>query len=100
MTATNRASLVQTPVAKKPPTGNGRGRPKATAVIARTNHRVDQFFQKKTPQVDASMPLHPVEEEKQQSQSTEVQVQPPSQQPEEERRLTGHLRVQVIEESK
>jgi hypothetical protein len=48
MTATNRASLVQTPVAKKPPTGNGRGRPRATEVIARTNHRVDQFFQKKT----------------------------------------------------
>ena len=44
------------------------------------------------------MPLHPVEEQKQQSQPTEVQ--PPSQQPEEERRYTGHLRVQVIEESK
>ena len=55
---------MQTPVAKKPPTGNGRGRPRATEVIARTNHRVDQFFQKKTPQVDASMPLQPVEEQK------------------------------------
>jgi hypothetical protein len=44
MTATNRASLVQTPVTKKPPTGKGRGRPRATEVIARTNHKVDQFF--------------------------------------------------------
>ena len=89
---------MQTPVAKKPPTGNGRGRPRATEVIARTNHRVDQFFQKKTPQVDASMPLQPVEEQKQQSQPTEVQ--PPPQQPEAEKKRTGHLRVQIIEESK
>ena len=44
------------------------------------------------------MPLHPVEEEKEQSQPTEVQ--PPSQQPEEEKRHAGHLRVQVIEDSK
>ena len=44
------------------------------------------------------MPLQPVEEEKQQSQPTEVQ--PPPQQPVEEKRYTGHLRVQVIEESK
>ena len=45
------------------------------------------------------MPLQPVEEEKQElSQPTESQ--PSSQQPEEERRYTGHLRVQVIEESK
>ena len=48
LTATDRASLVQTPVAKKPPTGNKRGRPKASEVIARTNHRMDQFFHKKT----------------------------------------------------
>ena len=82
---------MQTPVAKKPPTGNGRGRPRATEVIARTNHRVDQFFQKKTPQVDASMPLQPVEEQKQQSQPTEVQ--PPPQQLEAEKKRTGHLRV-------
>ena len=89
---------MQTPVVKKPPTGNRRGRPRATEVIAKTNHNVDQFFQKKTAQVDASMPLQPVEEEKQQNQATEVQ--PPSQQPEEERRYTGHLRVQIIEEPK
>ena len=44
------------------------------------------------------MPLQPVEEEKQQSQPTEAQ--PLSQQPVEEKRYTGHLRVQVIEESK
>ena len=44
------------------------------------------------------MPLHPVEEEKQESQPAEVQ-QPP-QQPEEEKRHTGYLRVQVIEEPK
>ena len=66
-------------------------------MIAKTNHKVDQFFQKKTPQVDASMPLQPVEEEKLQ-QSQPAEVQPPSQQPEEEKRYTGHLRVQVIKE--
>ena len=88
---------MQTPVVKKPPTGNGRGRPRATEVIARTNHKVDQFFQKKAPQVDASMPLHPVEEEKQ-SQPSEVQL--PPQQPEEEKSYTCHLREQVIEEPK
>ena len=44
------------------------------------------------------MPLQPVEEQKQQSQPTEVQ--PPPQQPEAEKKRTGHLRVQVIEESK
>ena len=54
---------------------------------------------KKSAQVDASMPLQPVEEEKQQ-QSQPTEVQPPSQQPEEERKYTGHLRVQVIEDSK
>ena len=44
------------------------------------------------------MPLHPVEEEKQQSQPAEAQ--PPSQQPEEGMMSTGYLRVQVIEEPK
>ena len=78
LTATDRATLVQTPVVKKPPTGNRRGRPKATEVIAKTSHKVDQFFQKKTPQVDASMPLQSVEEEKQQ-QSQPAEAQPPSQ---------------------
>jgi hypothetical protein len=40
-----------------------------------------------------------VEEEKQE-QSQPTEVQPPSQQPEEEKRYTGHLRVQVTEESR
>ena len=47
LTACNRASLVQTTVAKKAPTGNKRGRPKASEVIARTNHRMDEFYRKK-----------------------------------------------------
>ena len=47
LTATDRASLVQTTVAKKAPTGNKRGRPKASEVIARTNHRMDEFYRKK-----------------------------------------------------
>ena len=41
LTATNRAALLQTPVVKRAPTGNRRGRPKATEVIARTNHRME-----------------------------------------------------------
>ena len=47
LTATNRTSLVQTPVAKKAPTGNKRGRPKASKVIARTNNKMDEFCRKK-----------------------------------------------------
>ena len=47
LTATNMASLVQTTVAKKAPTGNRRGRPKASEVIARTNHRMNEFYKKK-----------------------------------------------------
>ena len=47
LNSSERASFVQTPVAKKPPTGNGRGRPRATEVIARTNHRMDEFYRKK-----------------------------------------------------
>ena len=39
-----------------------------------------------------------MEEQKQQSQPTEVQ--PPPQQPEAQRKHAGHLRVQVVEESK
>ena len=44
------------------------------------------------------MPLHPPEEEKKQSQLSEAQM--PPQQPEEEKQPIGHLRVQIIEESK
>ena len=47
LTATSRASLVQTPVVKKTPTGNRWGRPRASEVIARTNHKVDEFYRKK-----------------------------------------------------
>ena len=67
LTASERASLVQTSVAKKPPTGNRRGRPRAAEVISKTNHMLDQFFRKSTAQVDASMPLQPAEEQKLQS---------------------------------
>ena len=47
LTATSRATLVRTPVPKHVPTGNKRGRPTATAVVARTNHRVDEYYRKK-----------------------------------------------------
>ena len=61
-------SLVHTPSKKKAPTGNKRGRPRATEVIAKTNHKVDDFFRKKTPQVNADRPLQQPEEEKKQSE--------------------------------
>ena len=58
LTAMNRASLVHTPAKKYAPTGNKRGRPKATEVIAKTNHKVDQFFQRKAPSSNADRPRH------------------------------------------
>jgi hypothetical protein len=61
------ASLVHTPTKKKAPTGNKRGRPRATEVIAKTNHKVDQFFQRKAPQINADRPMQNPEEEKKQS---------------------------------
>ena len=64
LTATDRASFVQTPVAKKTPTCNRRGRPRASEVIARTNHKMDEFYRKKPVQSDAQMPLLTQEEEK------------------------------------
>ena len=67
LSARNLASLVHTPTKKKAPAGNKTGRSRATEVIAKTNHKVDDFFRKKPAQSDAQMPLHPVEEEKQQS---------------------------------
>ena len=68
-------------------------------MIVKTNQKVYQLFQKKAPQGDASISLHPDEEVKQQSQPSEVQ--PPPQMPEEEKKHTGgYLRVQVIEEPK
>ena len=44
LTATDRASLVQTPVKKKAPTGNKRGLLRVIELIANTNHKADQFF--------------------------------------------------------
>ena len=64
MTASNRAALVQTPAIKHAPTGNRRGRPKATEVVARTNRRMDEFYRKKPVQSDAQMALQHQEEEK------------------------------------
>ena len=41
LTARSLASLVHTPAKKYASTGNKRGQPKATEVIAKTNHKVD-----------------------------------------------------------
>ena len=49
---------------KRAPTGNRRGRPKATEVVARTNHKMDEFYRRKPVQSDAQMPLLSHEEEK------------------------------------
>jgi len=49
---------------KRAPTGNRRGRPKATEVVARTNHKMDEFYRRKPVQSDAQMPLLSQEEEK------------------------------------
>ena len=54
----NRASLVHIPAKKYAPTGNKRGRPKATEVIAKTNHKMDQFFQRKAPAPNADRHMH------------------------------------------
>jgi hypothetical protein len=75
-----------------------RGRPKASEVVARTNHKMDEFYRRKPIQSDAVTTLHPAEEEKKQSQLSEAQM--PPQQLEEEKQPIGHLRVQIIEESK
>ena len=50
LTARNLASLVHTPTKKRVPTGNKRGIPRATEVIAKTNHKVDDFFRRKPAQ--------------------------------------------------
>ena len=49
-------------------------------MVARTNHKMDEFYRRKTVQSDATMPLQQAEEEEKQSQE--------------------HLRVQVVEETK
>ena len=58
LTARNLASLVHTPAKKYAPTGNKRGRPKATEVIAKTSHKMDQFFQRKAPSANAERHMH------------------------------------------
>jgi len=68
LTATDRASLVHTPTKKKAPTGNKRGRPKATEVVAKTNRKMDEYYRKKPVQSDVAMPLAHVEEEKKQGE--------------------------------
>ena len=57
---------------KKPPTGNGRGRPRASEVIARTNHKMDEFYRRKPVQSDAQMPLLSQEEEKKEAPREEA----------------------------
>ena len=43
-----------------------RGRPKAKEVVAKTNHKVDEYYRKKSVQGDITMSVHHVEEQKQQ----------------------------------
>ena len=78
-------------------------------MIAKTNHKVDDFFRKKPTQSDAQMPLVNQEEEKKQEAPREEAVefidtssnpQPsPAQQPAEVR-PTGLRKILVAEESK
>ena len=109
LTARNLATLVHTPTKKYVPTGNKRGRPRATEVIAKTNHKVVDFFRRKATQVNEDRPMQQPEEEKKQEAPREEVVefidtssnpQPSSVQQPAEMRTTGILRVQIIEESK
>ena len=100
LTARKLAYLVHTPSKKKAPTGNKRGRPRATEVIAKTNHKVDDFFRKKATHANADRPMLQPEEEKQAVQQPEEEKRQPEQPAEESKYHTGQLRVQVIEESK
>ena len=61
---------MHTPSKKKTPTGNKRGRPKATEVVAKTNRRMDEYYRKKPVQNDAAMLLLHAEEEKKQGESS------------------------------
>ena len=63
LTATDRASLVQTPVKQKTPTGKQRGRPKAMEVVAKMNRKMGEFYRKKPVQGDVEMPPAQVKEE-------------------------------------
>ena len=101
--------MVHTPTKKYVPKGNRRGRPRATEVIAKTNHKVDDFFRRKPAQVNVDRPMQQPEEEKKQEVPREEVVefidtssntQPsPVQQPAEVR-ATGLRKIQTAEESK
>ena len=82
LTVRNLATLVHTPPNKYAPTGKKRGRPKDTEVIAKTNTKVDQFFQRKTPVINADRPMQEPEEKKKESEPAEAAALP--QQPTEE----------------
>ncbi|MFN9906348.1 MAG: hypothetical protein ACK56F_09525 [bacterium] len=47
LTAQHRAKIVEVETQKHVPTGRPRGRPKATEKVAQTNHKVNEYFQKK-----------------------------------------------------
>ena len=66
---------MQTPVVKRAPTGNRRGRPRAAEVIARTNHRNDELYRKKSVQSDSQMPILNQEEEKKEEAPREEAVE-------------------------
>ena len=63
---------MHTPTKKKAPTGNKRGRPKATEVVAKTNRKMDEYYRKKPVQSDVAMPLIHAEEEKKQGEPREA----------------------------
>ena len=103
------ATLVHTPTKKKTPTGSKRGRPRATEVIAKTNHKVDDFFRKKPTQVYQDRPMQQPDEEKKQEAprgeaveyiDTSINPQPSSVQQPAEVRATGLRKVKIAEESK
>ena len=67
--------------------------------MAKTNRKMDEFYRKKPVQSDVEMPPTQVEEEKKHGGPSEPLI--PQLQPiQEERKVTGLLRVQVMEESK
>ena len=100
---------MQTPTKKYVPTGNKRGRPRATEVIAKTNHKVVDFFRRKATQVNEDRPMQQPEEEKKQEAPREEAVefietssnpQPSSAQQPAEVRPTGLRKILTAEESK
>jgi hypothetical protein len=104
LTARNQASLVQTPVKKKTPTGGKVGRPRATEKIAKTNTKLDDFYRRKPTQSDAAMPAQEeiVRSQRQKKQPAEKKKEQPAErkEPEEEKKKqhAGCLRPQTFEE--